>query len=187
MQQVSVSKWAESVGISRQAGHQAVARCKIPQDQEGRVDPDVATFLYRQRTRARAPNGGSDRAPDSDARMAIQSGPTPASAAPAPPAASDDYSTARARRERAEAEEAELRVARAAGRSLDRERAERGAFDAFRELRDAAFSAVRTQARKVIGLTEVRDVEHALEDELRGVFSGWEERMQRRLQEAAGE
>lgn len=179
-----MSKWAESVGISRQAGHQAVARCKIPQDQEGRVDPDVATFLYRQRTRARAPNGASDRAPDSDARVALPSGGAPASAAPA---ASEDYSTARARRERAEAEEAELRVARAAGRSLDRERAERAAFEAFRELRDAAFSAVRTQARKVIGLTEVRDVEHALEDELRGVFSGWEERMQRRLQEAAGE
>ncbi|MBP6319423.1 MAG: hypothetical protein KA431_14970 [Rubrivivax sp.] len=48
----SVAAWGASEGITRQAAHTAVRRCGIPL-QDGRVDPAVASALYRQRTRPR--------------------------------------------------------------------------------------------------------------------------------------
>jgi hypothetical protein len=183
---VSVAQWAESLGISRQAGHQAVKRCKIPLE-GGRVDPAVASVLYQQRTRARAKAAkgapGAESTVDgaavaADAPKAPAAPPTP----PTPPS-DDSYQSARARRERAEAEEAELRVARAAGRQIDRERAESATFEAFRSLRDAVFAAGKSAARRTLGMNEVREVELANEDELRQAFVGWEAAMRARLQE----
>jgi hypothetical protein len=40
------------MGISKQAGYNAVKRCGIPVS-EGLVDPEIATALYKRRTRAR--------------------------------------------------------------------------------------------------------------------------------------
>jgi hypothetical protein len=184
---VSVAQWAESLGISRQAGHQAVKRCKIPLE-GGRVDPAVANVLYQQRTRARAKAAkgapGAESAVDGVA-VATDAPKAPAAApAPPPPPSDDSYQSARARRERAEAEEAELRVARAAGRQIDRERAEAGAFEAFRELRDAVFAAGKSAARRTVGMNEVREVELVIEDEIRAAFEGWDARMAARLAEA---
>jgi hypothetical protein len=151
----------------------------------GMIDPAVADIQWAQNTRARvdrrskAPAAGDATQPPAHA--------VDAPTQPAGPAGTADpgYADARARRERAEAEEAEIRVARSSGRALDRERAERGAFDAFRELRDAAFAACKSQARRVHGLTEMREIELALEEELREAFTGWEDRMQAKLSQAA--
>lgn len=177
---MTVAEWAKGLGVSRQAGHQAVQRCNIPLV-DGKVDPGVATVLYEQRTRKRVKGGATAEAADG-----VPCG-VAASSAPAAPSAplTGDYNAMRARREAAEAEEAELRVARAAGRALDRDRAERGAFDAFRELRDGSFAAMKSAARQVVGLVDVREIELELEDALRAAFNGWEDRMRRRLEEAA--
>lgn len=51
----TVSAWAVSLGMTRQAGHKAVHRCGIPLT-DGKVDPAVATVMYQQRTRARVRN-----------------------------------------------------------------------------------------------------------------------------------
>lgn len=48
---LTVAKWANSIGISRQAGSKAITRCSIPVDEDGLVDAEVATMLYRRRTR----------------------------------------------------------------------------------------------------------------------------------------
>lgn len=179
---VTVAEWARSLGMSRQAGSQAVKRCKIPLE-GGKVDPAVATVLYQQRTRARAKaSPATDTAPPGASSGAPA--PAPAPTPPAPPP-DDGYQNARARRERAEAEEAELRVARAAGRQIDRERAESATFEAFRSLRDAVFAAGKSAARRTSGMNEVREVELAIEDELRQAFVGWEAAMRARLQELA--
>lgn len=176
---LSQSAYARHRGCDEKAVRKAIAEQRITtveRDGKSFIDPDVADIQWARNTRARVRQDGS----------AAPAPATPTQAAPPPsPGNEPDYQSLRARREKAEAEEAEIRVARAAGRALDRERAERGAFDAFRELRDAAFSAVKSQARRVHGLTELREIELALEDELRQAFAGWEERMQARLQEAA--
>lgn len=48
---LTVAKWANSIGISRQAGSKAITRCAIPLDADGMVDVEIATLLYRRRTR----------------------------------------------------------------------------------------------------------------------------------------
>ena len=99
---LTIPAWSAEMGMSRQAGHAAVKRCAIPVE-GGLVDRDVATMLYKRRTRARA----NERR--SAAGQAAAAGETQT-------AATDDdkgdtYWTSRARREQAEAELAELKLA----------------------------------------------------------------------------
>lgn len=96
---LTVKEWAQSQGMSKQSGYNAVKRCGIPLV-EGKVDPDVATTLYRKRTRART----NERRPDA----------TPPDDAPRTPdgeKVDGDYWDSRSRRERAEAELAEMKLA----------------------------------------------------------------------------
>jgi phage terminase Nu1 subunit (DNA packaging protein) len=94
--------------MSKQAGYKAVERCEIP-IVDGTVDPDVATVLYRKRTRART----NERPPQGAAAGAAGSGGAPGDV-PAP-SSGDDYWHSRGRRERAEAELAELKLAEQRG------------------------------------------------------------------------
>lgn len=103
-----------------------------------------------------------------------------AAAAPTP-----GYGDHRARREAAEADMAELEAKRKAAQLMPVEPAERAVFDAFRELRDATFAAVRGAAPQVLGLTEVREVQHLLEDALRSAYADFEARVRHRLGEVA--
>lgn len=52
MHKLTVTEWGRQVGISKQAAFAAVKRCSIPVD-AGMVDVEVATALYRSRTRSR--------------------------------------------------------------------------------------------------------------------------------------
>ena len=49
---LTVPAWAAEMSISKQAAYNAVKRCAIPVV-DGKVDADLATHLYRQRTRYR--------------------------------------------------------------------------------------------------------------------------------------
>ena len=106
-------------------------------------------------------------------------------AGPESPPAAPGYQDHRTLRELADAERAELETARMAGRLVEKDLVERTVFESFRELRDAVFAACKSQARRVQGLTEIREIELALEDELRDAVGGWEQRMHRRHSEAA--
>lgn len=185
---VAVSEWAASLGMSRQAGHQAVKRCRIPLE-GGKVDAGVATVLYQQRTRARA---RQNRAVGADQPAVGATVPTSGAGAPVGPESGAGaaptqlgYQDARTRREHAEAEMAELEAARQAGRLLEREPTERAVFEAFRTVRDAVFAACRSQAPLVIGLTEVREVTLLLEDGMRSAFADFESKMQHKLRPEA--
>lgn len=107
MAQLSVASWSEQMGMSRQAGYAAVKRCNIPVD-GGMLDSDVATVLYRKRTRART----------SERRGTDQPSP-PSSSSSQPHDVHDDgdggYWSSRTRREKAEAELAELKLAEQLG------------------------------------------------------------------------
>ncbi len=186
---ITVSAYARRRGCDEKAVRKAIEQQRISvieRDGKRLIDPEVADIQWARNTRPRVRTTEPGAAPATAPAV-----PPPGDAAPLAPAdapvapTADDYQLQRRRIAAAEAEEAELRVARAAGRALDRERAERASFDAFRELRDTVFVGLKGAARKVIGLTEVREVELALEDEMRQAFAGWEERMRMRLQEVA--
>lgn len=91
------------------------------------------------------------------------------------------YADHRARRERAEADMAEIEARRKAGQLIERASGERAVFDAFRELRDATDHALRDAADRLVGLTDVREIEHRLLDAQRAAFEAFEARMQQRL------
>lgn len=185
MSLLTIPEWGKSVGLARQTSYEAVKRCDIPV-KDGKVDDEVATLLYRRSTRARVKTRDVPPASAPEGRAHQELADTPAPPAAALPAiAEPGYASHRARRELADAERAEIETSKLAGRLVDRERGERAVFESFRELRDAIFAATKSQARRVLGLTEIREIELALEDEARDAFAGWEERMKRRLQEAA--
>lgn len=188
---ITPTAYARHRGCDEKAVRKAIAANRISTI-GGMVDAAVADIQWLQNTRARVKSAPTavevfDVLPA--AAMGAEARAAGATWNPPPDSTSDTfgqgYANHRARRERAEAERAELETARLAGRVLDRERAERGTFDAFRSLRDAAFAAVKTQARRVVGLTEIREIELALEDDLREVYAGWEDQMRQRLNEAA--
>lgn len=174
---MTISDWARSVGISRQSAHEAIKRCEIPVT-AGKVDPLVATTLYRARTRIRSNTRQAATAASPAAAPPVT--PPPATPSATPTAADHDL-----RRKKADADMAELEVRRKAGQLVDRASAERAVFDAFRELRDATGNALRDAADRLVGLTDVREIEHRLLDAQRAAFEAFEARMQRRLQEAA--
>lgn len=47
---LTVTQWSHEIGISKQAGYKAVQRCGIPIE-DGMVDAELATLLYKRRTR----------------------------------------------------------------------------------------------------------------------------------------
>jgi hypothetical protein len=181
---ITPTAYARHRGCDEKAVRKAIAANRISLI-NGLVDPAVADIQWAQNTRARA-KAAPKAAAAAEAPQALPAA-TEAPAQAEKPAGQAElgYQDHRARRELADAERAEMETARMAGRLVDRERAERGAFEAFRALRDAAFSSIKTQARRVVGLTEIREIELVLEDELREVYTGWEAAMAQRLKEAA--
>lgn len=91
----------------------------------------------------------------------------------------------RLRRMKAEADKAELIACKMAAALVDRNDAERTVFEAFHALRDACLAACRTCAPAAALLSDVREIQHVLEDGYRDAFSAFESAMSARVQEAA--
>lgn len=188
VQLISQAEYARRRGVAKSAVAKAVAEGRISLI-DGKVDPAVADIQWARNTRARADSGravaaagqGEGQAPASvaDAPVAPETG----AAAPAQQGA---YADARARRETADAETAEINLAKLRGQLVARDRAERGAFDAFRALRDAIMAAPQRAAPKVIGMTDARDIEGAMTTELRKAFEGWEAKLLEWLPQEGG-
>lgn len=172
---ISIRDWAKSVGVSRQAGYRAIARCAIPVDASGRVDMEQATSLYRERTRSRAIRSRTSLG-DATARGNVASPPTNAPRVERPAHPNGDgssgvgYWSARIRREEAEAALAEARLGEMSGRLIDRDavRAEFGrqilaVRDGFLRLpsRLAPVLAGETDQAKVYALLDA-EVRHVL-------------------------
>jgi hypothetical protein len=154
----------------------AIAEKRISRAVEAKrcIDPEVADIQWAKNTRARA---DSRSAPAAPAVGTTQSTAQPPAADPA------GYSDHRARREKAEADKAELEANRMAGQLMLVEPGERAVFEAFRILRDATFSACRSSAPMVLGMTDVREIQHLLEDGLRHAFDDFEARIRAKLAE----
>jgi len=177
---ITQSEYARRRGVAKSAVAKAVSEGRISLI-DGKIDPAVADIQWAQNTRARADSGRSTSAPSDAPVAAAGATPDAGSAADPPVVATDDYQALRIRRERAMVEQTERENAKAADRLVDRARAERGAFDSFRELRDRVMASPQRAAPKVIGMADARDIEHVITEELRKAFEGWEARMLERL------
>lgn len=171
---LTISEYARHRGCNEKAVRKALAEGRITRVSQDKrcLDPAVADIQWAANTRARADSGG---------RGAGHVQP------PAAAGVDGGYGDHRARREKAEADRAEILALRERERTLLRDPAERAVFDAFRGLRDAGFQAMRDVAPTVRDLTEVREIQLALEDALRQAFLSFEAATSKRLAELAKE
>lgn len=159
---------AKALGVDAAAVSRRKAR-GMPTDS---VEAALAWSALHVRPRV----GGTQPAPAPAQAVAERAAPRVPPAPPVAPSlqapASTDYQTARARREQADAERAEIEVAKMAGRLVDKARVEAAVFDAFRALRDRVMNVPRRCASLVVGLTDAREIELAIADELRAALGG---------------
>lgn len=186
---MTVSAYARHRGCDEKAVRRAIEAKRITPifDKEGRqwIDATVADIQWTKNTRPRV---GQKRVDLDSAGAPSGDRPAPGPSSPPGDNSIDDttYDNAKRRLAVAEARKAEVEAERAHGNALDRKSAEDAAFDGFRELRDTIFAACKACANKVLGLTEVREIELLLEQEVaRQPFADWEARMQARIEKAA--
>lgn len=190
---VSKVDYARHRGCAPSAVTRAIKEGRISVLPDGSINPRIADVEWAENSRARA---DSQRHPPATPPAAAAAAATPPAAAqpapadapgaPPPPPAEGGYADHRARREKAEAEEAELRVARLAGRLLDKSAVEPAVFDVVRAMRDRVMNVPARAAPEVIGLVEVRQVQLLLEEHLRKAFGAVEEQVLDSLRARAG-
>lgn len=185
VQLISKAAYARHRGCDEKAVRKAIAEGRISTI-DGKIDAAVADIQWAQNTRARADSGRTVALPglgEGQGGLVASNAPTAADTRPGTSAPSGEpgYQDYRARRELAEAERAERDNAREAGRLIQRDSTERAIFDAFRALRDRVMATAPRTAPKLIGMSDVREVEHVIHDELRKAFEGWEASMLERL------
>lgn len=173
---LTISAWSASLGISRQAGHVAIKRCQIPVE-NGMVDADVATLLYRRGTKPRAnPNapaaapasGHADRAPHA-----------------APVAVLMSYDEARRRREAAEASIAELREAELRGELVRKVEVERALASRLVALRESLEVLADRMAALVAAESDAQVCRRMIRDEHRKALAAFAQRLDDQVEEEA--
>lgn len=172
----TIADWAAALGISRQSGYDAIKRCGIPVD-DGKVDPDYATHLYRKHTRQRA----NSQRPDGMASGAPSASPAGAGGAETSPAKVPSYDVSRARREAAEAARAEIKLAEDAGMFLLKEDVRAQVFEIARALRDGLTNCARRVAADVAPLTTAEECEAIIEREHRALLSSMTQTLDAKL------
>lgn len=163
---ITVSKWAESIGISRQQGYAAVKRCNIPLT-DGKIEAAYATHLYNQGTRKRADKKNNDASSN-----LIGSG----------LGDSSEYMAARARREAAEASIAEMKAHEMQGRYLIKTDVDSAFFEVARALRDGLTNCARRIAADVASLNTSEECEKIIEREHRALLDNMSQRLSAKLQ-----
>ena len=91
------------------------------------------------------------------------------------------YRRSQARREAANALLAEIEVETAKARLVERSTVESAVFEAFRALRDRVMAAPRRCAPTVAPLTDLREIEAVIADELRRSFEAFEQHISEQL------
>lgn len=175
---ITQAEYARRRDVAKSAVARAVREKRITLI-NGKIDPAVADIQWEKNTRARADSGAAS----TQATQSEGGGTSSAPGGPAaPPAAQhDDYKDYRTRRERADAEMAERANLKDAGLLVERSRVERGIFDVGRAMRDAVMSVGPRAAPKCVSLSDARDIEHVITEEVRKALQDFEVRMLERL------
>ena len=191
VQLMTVAQYARHRGCDEKAVRKAIAEGRISAitDARGkrRIDPAVADIQWAQNTRARADSarpalvlaGGQGVG----VAQAADTLPAPESEAPA---AAGDVTKGGYTDLRAQTEMETLRQKRrdnmvAEGQLADVVQLRRAVFDGFRALRDRAMAVSQRAAPRCIGLSDARDIERVIDDEVRRAFAEWAEQMQSKL------
>ena len=156
----TIAKWAESIGISRQQGYEAVKRCEIPVV-AGKVDPEYAGILYQRHTRPRA---NSQRTPAMAPPVSVVALAEPSGMIPS-------YDASRARREAAEASLAEMKEAEMSGKYLLKADVDSAIFEIARAMRDGLTNCARRIAADVAGLDTSAACEAVIDTEHRALLA----------------
>jgi len=157
---ITPTEYARRRGCDEKAVRKAMAEGRItPFMVNGRkmLDPKVADIQWSANTRARA-----DSAPTAQSANTRQRGEGQR--------ASDDYNAARTRRELAEAERSEIELAKARGQLVETDRVVVAVFTAFRQLRDGGMVVGRKLASRLATMSDARDIQHAIDEEMRELF-----------------
>ncbi len=178
---ITQSEYARRRGVAKSAVAKAVAEGRISLI-DGKIDQSVADIQWAQNSRARADSGraAASKAP-AEGQGASAALDAPAAPSAATPSQELGYQDFRTRREKADAERAERENERDAGRLVDRAQVERATYDTFRALRDAVMAAPQRAAPKCVGMSDARDIEHVMADQLRKAFEAAEVRLLERL------
>lgn len=161
MPDISVAAWGKSVGISRQSAYDALKRCGIPVS-GGKVDTDVATMLYRKKTRARA----NEKVP-----AAAQPEPPPTDDPIDAPDAVPDYQESRARREAAEADKAEMAVMQMRGELVEKAAVKAEFAKQAGAVRDGLLNVPARLAPVLFACKSMVELQQMLDTELRAVLA----------------
>ena len=153
---VTVSAWSEAEGMSRQAGYKAVSRCQIPVV-DGRVDPDIASMLYRKRTRPRANEKRGGGAGET--------------VAPGREDGGGEYWASRSRRESAEADMAEMKLAELTGELVRAADVRAAHAKRLAALRDSLLQIPARLAAVMAAETDQLKCHDALQRELHSVLA----------------
>jgi hypothetical protein len=159
---MTVSEYARHRGCDEKAVRKALAEGRISRIGTDRrcIDPEVADIQWAKNTRAR---GDSTTKAGKGAPPASSGRDQPPAGEGTEEGGEDDYRSNRARRERADAQMAELDLAKAMGKVLDRESALRAVFTKFRELRDSSMSLGRRIAPVLAPMTDAREIRIAID------------------------
>lgn len=162
---MTISEYARHRGCDEKAVRKALAEGRISRTGTDRrcIDPDVADIQWARNTRARGDSGAGVK-PGADRPAAAAAGDEGGQAG-------EDYSSMRARRERAEAMMAEIELAKASGKSLDKEASLRAVYTRFRELRDNSKTIGRTLGPVLAPVNDPREIRILIDRAIDDVFA----------------
>lgn len=166
---VTGAELARLLGVRSQGIYRLIKNRVIERGADGLIDLELAKVAITTRMRA-----------SSKAAAAVVAGAAaePAAAAPTPPAnpSAAIYQTARADREAEAALLTRIKRLEAQKHLIDRSSTLTAIYTAFRRLRDDAMPLGRRVAARVATMTDPRDVQQLIDDELRLIFTSFAER-----------
>lgn len=168
---VTFAEYARHRGVAKSAVTRAIKEQRITPIGD-RIDPVVADIQWDANTRAKASKATDHGRGQRAATGGGGGGFVGASGAP-----DGGYGINRARREAAEARKAEVEAAKAANSVMDREKGVRGAFTAFRGLRDVVMPLGRRLAPRLASMTDVREIAALLDEAHAKALRGWSSRV----------
>jgi biotin operon repressor len=175
IRRVKPAELARELGVSRQAVHDLIERGILQKGEDGTIDVDMAKVAIANRVRP----GGKTAA-------AVLGPAPPPVGLPAPvpppaehqvdPAAATSFHVARTLRESEEARMAKIKRLQLEGSLIEREPAVTAVFTAFRTLRDSAMPLGRRVAPRVAAMTDTREIQLLIDEEVRNVLRTFADR-----------
>lgn len=176
---------ARELGVSRQAIHDLIERGILQKGEDGLVDVEMAKIAIANRVR---PSGKTAAAlsPTAPPPPTVPGPVAPPAEAHVEAAAATSFHVARTLRETEEARIAKLKRLELERTLIAADPALTAMFTAFRGLRDNSMPIGRRLAGRLASMTDPREIQLLIEDEIRQVFTTFAERTLEQVQARLG-